>query len=237
MGRMLTLEEFVDRGNIKHSSKYDYSISVYLGSHDYVSIICPIHGEFQQVASEHLRGHGCKDCQYNVKRSNISDVVGRFNMVHNNRYDYSKVKYVNNGSKVEIICLDHGSFFQTPSNHIAGNGCPKCSKSSGEMVVESFLIKNGIDFDVQKWYDDLRSDSNRPLRFDFYFKDLNLIIEYDGRQHYEHVPSFQSKDEYDRLQYHDSLKNIYCNDNDIALVRIRYDDDIIAKLQEIFYEG
>jgi hypothetical protein len=57
-----TQDDFVNKSNIKHNFKYDYSNSVYKLQHNPVDIICPIHGEFSIVAKEHLSGHGCTLC-------------------------------------------------------------------------------------------------------------------------------------------------------------------------------
>lgn len=67
-------------------------------------------------------------------------------MIHNNLYDYSKVNYVDCKTKVEIICKNYGSFYQTPLHHLRKEGCPKCKATIGEKDVRNFLLKHNIPF-------------------------------------------------------------------------------------------
>ena len=60
-----------------------------------------------------------------VKKT-LDEVIKLFIKRHNNKYDYSKVEYVNSSTKVCIICPEHGEFWQTPHKHLSGQGCPKC---------------------------------------------------------------------------------------------------------------
>lgn len=136
--KRMTTEQFIDRAIAVHGDRYDYGRTEYVSSREAVVIDCPVHGEFQQRASSHLQGNGCPVCatdnRRSVKRELVShkkrDTVSAFilkaQVVHDEKYDYSRVKYVNSRTKVEIVCPKHGSFLQTPSSHIQGHGCPKC---------------------------------------------------------------------------------------------------------------
>ena len=64
--------------------------------------------------------------------------------IHGNKYDYSKVIYINNHTKVRIICPIHGEFWQTPHKHTLGEGCPKCKRSTLEANTENYLMSNKI---------------------------------------------------------------------------------------------
>ena len=97
-------------------------------------------------------------------------------------YDYCDVKYVNAISKVEIICDKHGTFNQTPNNHLSGKGCPICRMSHGETQIRNYLSDRNIDFEIQFRFKDCRN--KLPLPFDFYLPKHNLCIEYDGEQHF-----------------------------------------------------
>lgn len=129
-----TTETFIKKARKAHGEKYDYSKVKYEGWDKKVCIICPIHGEFWQIPSEHIRKNkpkGCPKCgriyaqTYNLKTTEqfIKDSIS----VHGNKYDYSKVEYKNAITKVCIICPDHGEFWQTPNQHQQGSGCPKCA--------------------------------------------------------------------------------------------------------------
>jgi hypothetical protein len=122
--RKLTIEEFIKESILIHGEKYDYSESVYAGRAKRIKIICPIHGEFEQFATHHVRGHGCSQCSKNKKLTTESFIKAAI-LKHGNKYNYSKAVYENN-SKIEIICQTHGSFFQKSNSHLSGRGCPKC---------------------------------------------------------------------------------------------------------------
>jgi len=134
-----TLEEFVEEAKKVHGDKYDYSKVVFHKMHEKVCIICPIHGEFWQTPKNHIKGHGCQKCRNEyIKHAlsgNIEGFLQKAKKIHGDKYDYSKVEYVNNKTKVCIIChekdengIEHGEFWQTPGNHLNGWGCSKCSQ-------------------------------------------------------------------------------------------------------------
>lgn len=127
MGKRLTTKIFIARAKEIHGDKYDYSEVEYVNYKTKVKIICPIHGEFWQTPREHLNGNGCQKCS-GVQRMNTDLFIQRAIEVHGDTYDYSKVKYTNNRTKVCIICPVHGEFWQSPDSHLLGCGCPKCHR-------------------------------------------------------------------------------------------------------------
>ena len=124
-------KDFIIEAKKIHGNKYDYSKVECINAMTKVCIICPKHGEFWQCPKDHLRGQGCPKCgRENVSlklRKNVINFINESNKIHNNKYDYSKVEYVNTNSKVCIICPEHGEFWQLPSHHLSGHGCPKCA--------------------------------------------------------------------------------------------------------------
>ena len=85
------------------------------------------HGEFEQRPSAHLIGKGCKRCALERFQSNIGDFIKKANQKHSNKYNYSKVNYVNSNTKITIICPEHGEFKKTPNIHLSQKqGCKKC---------------------------------------------------------------------------------------------------------------
>ncbi len=132
-----TLEEFIKKSNEIHNYRYDYSKVIYTGYKTKIEIICKIddHGSFWQLAGNHLKGINCSKCS--EKYSGDSKYfIKRANVIHNNLYDYSKIHYTDNRTKVEIICKAHGIFYQTPHDHLDDHGCPKCvhTVSKGEIA-------------------------------------------------------------------------------------------------------
>ena len=191
----------------------------------------------------HLRGEGCISCWEEKKATlynlTLEEFIKRANEVHGiGRYDYSKVNYINMNTNVIITCPKHGDFPQTPLNHLQGCGCKKCKSSKGEIKVRNFLIENYINFEEQKRFNDCRYKN--PLPFDFYLPQYNLCIEFDGEQHF--IPhDFNSKETEERklenlkiVQLRDQIKNDYCKNNGINLLRIRYNEDIEKTLIKYF---
>ena len=126
-----TTKDFIEKARKAHGDKYDYSKVKYVNEHTKVCIICPEHGEFWQAAHDHVRGRGCPKCA--VKRiskilsSNTEEFIEKARKIHGDKYDYSKVDYVNRYTKVCIICPEHGEFWQMPKNHLSGQRCLKCA--------------------------------------------------------------------------------------------------------------
>ena len=144
MCRKLNTEEFIEKANLTHNCLYDYSISKYTGTSKHVDIICKIHGAFKQSAYNHMNGQGCPYCKKN--RVIVEDLLNNYKEIHNNKYDYSKVQYINSLTKIEIICPIHGTFFQKAIYH-KRHGCPKCGnvyrKNTTDFISEAKLIHNG----------------------------------------------------------------------------------------------
>ena len=138
---------FVKKSNLKHDYKYNYDKFIYVDSKTKGEIICPIHGSFWQTPQAHVRGNECPFCANNKrgKKDSIDQFIEKANVVHNNKYNYSKVEYVNAQTKVCIICPEHGEFWQTPQAHINGQGCPKCANrgmSLNEIIEQAKKIHN-----------------------------------------------------------------------------------------------
>ena len=129
----MTTEEFINRAKAIHGDKYDYSITVLKRMVDDIEYICPIHGVVKQPAKSHLRGSECIHCSYTNRGferriKNRNRFVERARKVHSDRYDYSKVEYVDSKTDVIIGCPIHGDFKQPPSTHLAGRGCYDCGR-------------------------------------------------------------------------------------------------------------
>lgn len=232
--KRLTTEEFVKNANAVHNNYYSYDKTVYTKAIDKVIITCPLHGDFHQRPNDHISGkNGCPNCKFSkistLKRKDITDVLGAFNTVHEDRYCYDEVKYVNTHTHVKIKCPTHGVFLMTPSKHLSGNGCPSCGASNGERLVSSVLQEIGTNYIRQHTFSDLMGDYNH-LKFDFFLPDLNMLIEYDGEQHFFHNKIFNYKsmeeseaiEKFLKIKEYDALKNTYAIRNKIFLLRIPY---------------
>lgn len=181
MKRNRTTEEFIQESKEIHGEKYEYLKSEYSKRKSKVIITCKIHGDFNQTACSHLSGSGCDKCAHdkldNRRRKNIGTFINESNEIHKNHFNYSKVNYINWNTKVEILCPSHGSFFQSPHNHIKGHGCNKCRGhvSKPEIEITKFIksIYNGSIINNNR-------NILKPKEIDIYLPELNLAFEFNG---------------------------------------------------------
>ena len=222
-----TTEEFTTQASKIHNNFYDYSITIYKNYLTKVKIICPIHGEFKEFPTEHIKGSGCRKC--GIEKTRLGTILGEYKCtekaknIHGDKYDYSNMNYINSYTRIEIICPKHGSFYQTPQDHIYSKaGCPICKESKGELLVSKILKSFNIKFDRQKSFPELKH--KRLLYFDFYLPDYNACIEYDGEQHFKSIIGWGGDDNFYELQFRDLLKNEYCKLNNINLLRLKFNE-------------
>ena len=140
------LESFIERANEVHNNFYNYEKFIYKGTKTKGVIICPVHGDFTQLISNHLNGFGCSACGITNRSEAKKDVnrqlfEERANKVHNGFYDYSKTIYKHSEIKVNITCPIHGEFFQDPHSHLQGRGCSACGRDSKTDTLEGFISK------------------------------------------------------------------------------------------------
>lgn len=148
-----TTKTFISEASKIHKNKYDYSLTKYVRIDHKITIICPIHGPFQQTPHTHLiYKSGCPSC-FQERNGDTKEIfISKSRQVHGDKYDYSLVKYRNNSTKVTIICPIHGPFNQLPGNHInRRSGCPTCActvraekrkMSFDEMITKAKEIHN-----------------------------------------------------------------------------------------------
>ena len=229
--RRLKVSEFINRANKLHGNKYTYDAIKFKCVRDLITIKCPVHGNFLQNVDAHLAGHGCPRCAYINNRSaitsNTEEFIGKAKKIHGYLYNYFEVDYIKSNKKVCIICNIHGKFYQKPNLHLAGHGCSICKASKGEIAVKNWLEKNKINFYPQYSFPDFKSKRGRLFEFDFFIPDKNLLIEFDGEQHFRPVQFHglsinRANLIFERAQYNDSLKNDYCFKKSTPLLRIPY---------------
>ncbi len=165
--KKLTTEEFINKCMIIHDNKYDYSLVNYINNKTKVKIICKEHGIFEQKANNHLNlKQGCPNCKGGIKLSqNI--FIKKAKLKHGNKYNYSKVKYINSDEKIIIICKEHGEFLQSPKKHLFNKNCPICS----EEIRRQKRLKNDL-ISVQKIFKNNNCEllENKYINCDFPMK-------------------------------------------------------------------
>jgi len=231
MSKKKTKEQFIEEANIVHKHKYDYSLVIYKDNKTKVSIICMEHGIFEQTPYNHIHfKQNCPHCVGGIRLSKDQFTI-KSNKIHNFKYDYSLVDYKNARTKVKIICPIHGIFEQVPQHHMRGVGCPMCSESKGERIIAKFLDDLKIKYKREKVFKNCRY--KYPLPFDFYLFDLNICIEYDGMQHFRAWNRIGGANALEKQIIKDSIKDQYCKNKNIKLIRIKYNDNIFEKLEFI----
>ena len=230
-----TLEDFIKKANLVHHNKYSYNNAIYKGSHSLITITCPIHGDFSQKAYSHLGGHECPKCGNFGKHINKIKKLGVFiaeaRDIHGSKYDYSQFNYIGNHIASKIICPEHGPFYQTPLVHLHGGSCPICMGSRGEQIIWQWLKEHNIKFTFQKTFSQCKNKHLLP--FDFYLPEYNIVIEYQGQQHFEYIPFFDKNyQNFTIRQERDKIKKDFCLSNDIIFMPILYNQHIINILEE-----
>lgn len=149
----LSKEEFIERANKIHGFKYFYDKANYVNYSTKVTVTCPIHDDFEQFPSSHLKGYGCPKC--NGKHLEVDELKNKLNDIHQGKYDYPMVEIPKSSDKIPIICKKHGLFFQTLSKHLRLQGCPVCAverrSDTSRLTTEEFIQKaievHGIKYD------------------------------------------------------------------------------------------
>lgn len=152
MDRIDYKELFIEKSRVLYNNKYDYSKVEYINARTKVCIICPEHGEFWMTPDNHLRGHECPSCK-GVIRHTTNSFIEKAKIIHGSEYVYTKVNYVNQLTKVCIICPEHGEFWTLPSNFLQGHGCPSCAgnkKYTRQEFIDKSLEIHGTKYDYSK---------------------------------------------------------------------------------------
>lgn len=188
------------------------------------------------LPSNILKGCGCHQC--------LKDKIGDKNGASHNEYVVKLAQinpsiivleeYLSTEVKIKHKCTVCGHEWKAkPGNILAGKGCPKCNESHGEKSISNYLQINNIIYIPQYTFDDCKDQ--RKLPFDFFLPELNACIEYDGEQHFKIVGHFGGQKGLRIRQFHDQIKTKYCQDHNIPLLRIRYDENIEAKLNSFIH--
>lgn len=191
--------------------------------------------EWETIPYNILLGCGCSEC--------MKEKIGS-----KNKKDFEQYKKELLSCNPDIVCIGEytkstekalhmckacgNQWYNLPSQILYGRGCPKCNESYGEREIRIYLDKYGIKYDQQHKFDGCVDKKELP--FDFYLPDYNTAIEYDGYQHFTPVQFFGGYDTYQKLKTHDSIKDNYCKDNNITLLRISYNENVNEKLNNFF---
>jgi len=205
-------------------------LSKYQGNHNIIHVKCSIHScEWNSYPSNLLnKSAGCPMCRADRARERTMLTNEEFlESLYSIRSDVEPMEdYKGMHEPILCRCKEHKFEFYMDPVHLyrKQNTCPDCNKSVasfGERSIASYLDDNHIPYTTEKKFKDCKYI--HALRFDFYIEQLNTCIEYDGEQHYRCVSIFNETEE-DLLenQKRDAIKDAYCEQNGIKLIRIPY---------------
>ena len=235
-----TTEIFIKDSINIFGNRFDYQKTEYKNCMTKVCLICHKkdkygneHGEFWVTPNTHLSNKsGCPKCAGRIKKT-LSEFINDAREIHGDKYDYSKVNYVNNQTKVCIICPEHGEFWQMPNHHLKGSGCPKCNQSHLEREIMQLLEENNIIYEYQKRFEWLGKQS-----LDFYLPEYNIAIECQGIQHFEPIDFAGKGENWAKQSYKENIerdkrKKEICEKHNVPIYYINYNDKIKNKLYTI----
>ena len=198
----------------------DLPIESYVDSLTKIKHICIKGHIYLQVPHDHLKGFGCSICSGNKQKTPKE----YYKLCKSKGLDLPIEDYINNHTKIKHKCSKGHIYEQVPSDHLYGKGCPKCKQPKGEKYIQNYLDKHKIKYTPQKKFKGLKDKA--LLSYDFYLPNQNVLIEYQGEQHFESV-SFNGKDytDLEKQQYHDRLKRDYAKENGYKLLELHYSLD------------
>lgn len=192
-------------------------------------------GTIYKVApSNFLKGARCWNCfikreQRAKKKTNYQFKHDIYNLV-GNEYEFLDI-YIDSKTKIRVKHNKCGNVYRVAPHHfIEGHRCPYCTNSKGEDIINKILKSLGINYKYQKTFDDLKD--TQLLSYDFYIPDQNILIEYQGIQHYEPIDYFGGNGMFEYQQKHDKMKADYAKAHNYKLIAVPYTEDTFSKIKK-----
>lgn len=210
-------------------------LSEYINGATHITVKCGTCDHVWKATPNNLcQGKSCPKCAIKHNADKLRKTHTKFiNDVYNINPDISILEeYINHYTKIKFkhnLC-GH-TWMAKPNNILSGKSCPRCNESCGEKYISRWLNKHHMLFERQRRFDGCKHIN--ALSFDFYIPVLNLCIEFQGEQHYNPIKIFGGEDQLNIQKKLDNIKRVFCNENNIKLLEIRFDDNIDARLNEL----
>ena len=216
--------------------------SQYITSQTKIKCKCKICGHIWWTKPAHLSaGHGCPQCGFNKigdeRRKSTEDFIAELYKI--NPYIEIFSDYKTCRDKIQCKCKLCGyQWMGTPSHLLQGEGCPACTKSSGERKIQEYLDVHHIPYDKTYTFDDLIGLGGRRLSYDFNLVLHNTLIEFQGKQHYQPIDFFGGKEQFEIQQEHDRRKKTYALSHGYNFLEIKYEDkECIDEILDEFFNN
>ena len=196
-----------------YGDKFDLSKVNYIDNKTQITIGCKIHGDFLITPNHLLSGRGCSKCSRNYHYTN-EEAIEEFKKIHGDKYIYNNSDYCRTHDNIIVTCPIHGNFEISPSNHLKGQGCPKCNNSKLESEIRLMLDEQGIKYN----YRERKIPWLEGLELDFYLLENNIAIECQGIQHFEPIDIFGGEEKFKYRIENDNRKRKLCEENGVKLL-------------------
>lgn len=175
---------------------------------------CP-NGHITYKTLDNFKNSGCRECQRNTQEKIEQELA---------KEGYTLLStYKSVHEKILVQCPNkHQPYEVLLANFRQERRCPLCNESHGERKIRLYLEKHNIEFIPQHKFKDCKDKDCLP--FDFYIPSMNLCIEFDGELHYKPIERFGGEERFKTYKLHDKIKNTYCKQKQIKLIRIPYWD-------------
>lgn len=191
---------------------------------DNLSIQCTCGKEFKRTFANFKKSHYCSECNKEKKRirfrKKYDDVK---NVIEKTGCKLLSKEYKNSKSKLKIQCTCGKVFSRTYGDFIINRPhCPECNDSIPIIEIKKYLDERNIEYECEYEFNELKGFGGKPLRFDIAIIKNNKavkLIEYDGEFHFK---KYYENQNYEKQKIHDSLKDKYCKNNNIPLLRINF---------------
>lgn len=219
-------EHYVE--NYIRSYGYEWIDGDYVNGKSKIILWCDKGHEYTTSFDIFRNGFRCPHCYGNAKLS--YDEVK--NKILNEGFTLLSDEYINTQNKLTIECM-FGHVFEMTWNHFQqGERCPYCNVTNGIYSIINILESHGVYYELEYTFDDCKNI--KALPFDVYIPSKRILIEFDGEQHF--LDGAFGKDTLNlmNIKYRDNIKNTYCDNNNLTLIRIPYWD--INRVEEILNE-
>lgn len=188
-----------------------------------LDFICNKHREngVQHTTYSRFKKSGCRFCATErIAKANTSTLDEFQEKIASKNPNVAALEYSNCRKTAKFQCKKCGYVWESSAHTMVAYGkkCPNCEHASkGEAKVGEILEDWGIKFNGQHRFRNCYD--LRPLPFDYYLPEYNVCIEYDGEQHFRKINHWSN---YEKTIKHDQMKNEFCINNNIPLIRIPY---------------